>query len=889
MTAPGPRAGTRWAAHGAAVGLLLVGVALASGSLLGRSPWPHGVAPALGVAGWALGLHMVFLVAAGLARQPGGSIVGPYLSVASLLLLCLGTFLHYLTSDRVGPLDAQWYGQVMADFLAQTRTGKFPVLTGETLYAFNGAIHPFRSAPFQFILAKGLDLLTGEALSPLALQHLTAVASYSAAVLVLFVGLVRSRPRLSGAAYLFSVIFAMTPSFTVCFFQYDMYMTLVAAPAMVGLLIALQRVVDHDSVVGYMAAGLFSAALWYCHPPMALLSCLTGAFAVTLHVAFAGPTVRRLGGCALAGVIFAALALPQFLSMAEVSMSHPDPVPAIVIPAVGLVALAFFAGGVLRGRSIVWLALLPFSLHCLAAFLPSLLPFATLFALGVVLVAALGARFPSLRVRERVDLWAFGIGIFAVAGALCLFASRSLPVNGGLSDYVRTSAGNWRRLIEPITAQRGMLMQPGALGWIVLAASVLFVGLTRSAFARMGAAAAVIIVCALGVAGPVSEFIWLNCPPDFIGVVSVAYDLRLLPVLAPLAAVTGYFWFAGAREGSPRLCRWAAGVALCVLPWTIYQHGRVVASSRAYRFSAADTSNRMRGENVVLQRYSWDLLAQPRFFSNGHMDPAIESRFWRYGDSVHAAIDPDALERALEKPGQRPVPLIPTQVPTGREWVSLAPRIELDPGQKVLVRFDFLGKTGSSWLIVRGQSIYREYILPSSGAPWSFGSGPTNSRTLSLWNSGTAHESIELLVIREGPDRFAPPGTGPYFLAYMTPFEAAAAPIELLSLTPAHFRVDAPADGYLETFRSYVPGYRAYVDGVRQPVRVSRDRLVSVSLKKGTHDVVVRFAGTVSLHTYYRWALLGWSVAAFGILVWCYAALAARRGPKAPIGTGLAA
>jgi hypothetical protein len=205
----------------------------------------------------------------------------------------------------------------------------------------------------------------------------------------------------------------------------------------------------------------------------------------------------------------------------------------------------------------------------------------------------------------------------------------------------------------------------------------------------------------------------------------------------------------------------------------------------------------------------------------------------------------------------------------------LDPKIELDPGQHVLLRFDFLGKHPLGFLIVRGQTIYREYQIPSSGRDYAFGFEPGNSHTLSLWNSGRTHESLQLLVARGGPHALDPPGPDPYWLMYLTPYLPEKAPIELHSLIPLRLRVDAPTAGYIESFRSLIPGYKVYVDGKPAFVHGSRNALVSVRVPPGRHELWVRFAGTVRLHTAERWASAGWLLAAFAaaIQLWVMARL----------------
>ena len=196
----------------------------------------------------------------------------------------------------------------------------------------------------------------------------------------------------------------------------------------------------------------------------------------------------------------------------------------------------------------------------------------------------------------------------------------------------------------------GILDQPGYLSWFLLAGALAFMGSARSSFARIGAAAGLGFVCALGILGPLSLLLWLNCPGEFTSVFEVAYDLRILPVMAPLITAAAFIWFVDFREDHPRLGRAALGVVVVLIPWTLVEHGRDIVCAGAYRRDAAYTADHYRTENTVLQRYSWDLMLVPRFFSNGVMDPALESRFWRKGDPAHALIDPDRIERALEAP-----------------------------------------------------------------------------------------------------------------------------------------------------------------------------------------------------------------------------------------------
>jgi hypothetical protein len=831
---------------------LVVWVAWASARLGSRCFWPSNLAEVIGILGWSVSLHLLLRLVEALAPPREGAAWLGYARAYALLLFCGWSFLWYFNAHRVGPLDAQWYQNVTTDYLTQARSGTFPVVVGSTVYAFNGAVHPFRSAPWQFVLADGVDILSGRTLAPVAVEHLTAILSYLAAVLILFVGFARSRPKSGGMAWLFALAYAMTPAATVPFFQFDMYMTLTAQPVMAAALLCVQRIVDEDSVVAEGWLGVFLAALWYCHPPMALLTGLVAGACVAAAVAVRGVTVRRVFGALVGAAVFGALAAPYFISMSELAQKDQPRLATFAMPLLGMGLCLFAMAGYLRSRRLAWLALLPTAILCLNDFQPSLVPFACCFAAAMLLVAWATRSRPRLHDAAWVSVCAL------VAAILATFVFREASIPGGIASW---APHDGRNFFAPIGAEQN-LTQPGYLLWFLVAGMLALVFATRSVFAQIAAAAALVLVVSLGFCGDLSGFFWRNIPGDIVDVISIAYDLRLLPVLAIVAAVGGFYWYASLRGGHPVLGRALALAMLALASWSLWEHGIILHNSRNFKIGTAETEVRNRSENVALERYSWDLLAPPRYINWGVMDPALETRFWSDTDHGKAMIGPDQIERALETPGQQPLRMNATPIPTGTDWLVLEPKVELDPGQHVLLRFDFLGRHPSGYLIVQGPEIYREYQLPESGRDYAFGFSPGNTHTLSLWNSGKVHQSVQIDVDRKGPGAYDPPPPNPYWLMYLTPYDPARAPIELKSLTPLRLRVDAPTPGYVESFRSLIPGYKVYVDGIPAVVHGSRNALVSVRVPSGTHDIWVRFAGTVRLHTAIRWAEAGWLIAA---------------------------
>jgi uncharacterized membrane protein YfhO len=75
---------------------------------------------------------------------------------------------------------------------------------------------------------------------------------------------------------------------------------------------------------------------------------------------------------------------------------------------------------------------------------------------------------------------------------------------------------------------------------------------------------------------------------------------------------------------------------------------------------------------------------------------------------------------------------------------------------------------------------------------------------------------------------------------------------------PYRARVKASEGETLETFRAYMPGYRATVDGNDARVTQSKEHLVAVAVPAGIHDVEVRFAGTARLWAAAIVSGMGW-------------------------------
>ncbi|HTX65945.1 MAG TPA: hypothetical protein VMD31_09255 [Opitutaceae bacterium] len=870
IRAPILRAG--WARE---LGLIAVGMLLAPlvpGWTAGWGERAYFILVARGLAGllrWA--------ARAGAMREAGAA---EPLRLGLLFALAGATLHAYLTPLLVGPKDAPWYGNAVTDFLTQLRAGVFPVLTGATPYEFNGAVQMFRSAPWHLYLAGLVDTLTLRGLTPLAVEHVTLVASYLGAVFAFYLALVRLRPAVRWTAAVLAAIYASSPAMTQPLVEHDMYMTWMAVPLLVFVLYALIRACEARTWRAFAWVGAGCAALWLCHPPLALMSLVLVVFCLGALLAFEGPGGRVLAGAIAAALVFAVLAAPYFLEMSEIPTSHPyDPVPHLLLPGLALFLLILAIGMQLRRGGIRWLALLPTVGLTLGFFRPSLLPFGACF-LGLWIVAlGVDRRWPGLALRARPEPWLLVCFFAAAAAAAGWFPKLSLPeaqLAPFIGSPVRSWGEAWRLIIH------GGDCQPHAVWWLLVALGLGLVWRTRARAARLLFAAGAVTIAGIFPVPLVKMFLWRNTTVEVWDALNVNDRMRFWPFALPLVLAAVFLMLAELAVRRRSWHRASLGLVLVLVPGALWGHARIIRG--VFTHTAEDTARLFRTETDPLQNYGWDLLRLPSYWSSGVMDYRLETRLWRQGGDRALLIGPDTIAREMEQAGAVTLDLLPARDPSYPQWIYFAPMIELRAGEHKLLRFDFLGRKLQGWLILRGGGFYRDYALPSSGYEHAFGSGPGNTRTLSIWNSSTAAETIELVLKREGPEATAPVPPGTFARVTVSRYDPARAPIEVKSLVPLVLRVEAPAPGVLELFRNSYPGYRIDVNG--RPVRsvASREGLVAFAVPAGGSEVFVRFRGTWLLRACFWAGLTAWSLVALAL--GAEIATAGRRPGERPGGAG---
>ncbi len=222
----------------------------------------------------------------------------------------------YIRSALVGAGDAYNYGLTLADYVGQAQAGIAPIFVGQTEFAFNGNIHPLRTAPYLAHLGGLLDLLTLRTLPAYALLNLVVVASAAVGTVGALVALCfysRKRPWMALAL---AALYALSPAFLALLYEGDMIPTFLTLPMIPWLALGLALMADDpDEWRSWLIQGGALAALWWAHPPIAFWASALCAGAWVAILLRRGVTVLRLTQVATAAILCAVLALYEFTSV----------------------------------------------------------------------------------------------------------------------------------------------------------------------------------------------------------------------------------------------------------------------------------------------------------------------------------------------------------------------------------------------------------------------------------------------------------------------------------------------------------------------------------------------------------------------------------------------
>jgi hypothetical protein len=688
-----------------------------------------------------------------------------------LIGVCMWVIQPYATTQLVGGGDAFHYAQQLTDAAEQFRSGDFPIFVGKGAHAFNGDIHPLRTAPYFSYVGAFVSLLAGPTLTPVAVQNLMIVLSLVAAVLGLYLLLTRLRPAAAGAAFWLASAFATCPGVLALIYSGDMIATWLTLPWLPVVFFAVLRLWTEAQPVRYF--GLLAAALalvWLAHPPVAFWTSL------------------------LVGLVLAA----RLVIQRE------------------------------KGRAMTQ------TFTCLAL---------CFMLCGYVFVSVHTLQLPNdpnlvANVRSGANLGILKAG----------WAGLGRPIDPAGSDLLRNlqlSPALWIAFCVALIGLATRRTRPGAVGLLALGAVGLLLLLVPSS--------------------AISGRIWAIMPEIVINATHEWPMQRFFPILSALIPFLALFaWPQAGRGDLRRAPQWlACGLAAAVI-YSAFEARKLIARGYAVTSSEMMTDLRLRPENALMSRYSYEYFGQlPSGFSHGTMTPIMQNRLL-----ARESLEPIDLNRLALN---RPISDREARARTRHNFIQtdyggiFDPPLRLAAKEVYFARFHFDDPKLQGTLQLLGKFIYREYILPLSGEPLAFGSGPKNRDGFTLWTTGPDTDTVDVRFYAQ-PGQ---PGTNKFGTLELLSLNPNRLPLQTLSLNPFKISVRSESEAWLETPKLFIEGYRAKVDGRSVSVMRSPDGLAMIPISPGASRIGLDYEGPPSLRFAFWGTLLSWA-GMLGLFAWSW-------------------
>lgn len=333
----------------------------------------------------------------------------------------------FATIVTQGSGDGAWYANTVADVLAQTHAGTFPVFVGQSEFLFNGGIYPLRLAPLLQHYAMLADLLTLGTLQASAVLNLVLILTFLAGCAITYTMLASLIPDLRWGAAGLTMLYLGCPGVLALVYSSDLYMTWTTLPWLPVAYCGCARSFRDRGIrpFGEMVLGL--APLWWGHAPVALWSTLVVGLIQLFRLA--RQPLRLLDWRILAGAAgaFALLALYPLVSVLAVPLEPGTP---NIVYQASPGSIVYFLNEAFPGM------LLPLSRQ-----LRSLADFQSGWAI-LLLIAATATTAWRLRLR-LLEFW-------CVAGAALVLLFLLVPIPGVslaiwtfIPGFIRNPTGTW--------------------------------------------------------------------------------------------------------------------------------------------------------------------------------------------------------------------------------------------------------------------------------------------------------------------------------------------------------------------------------------------------------------------------------------------------------------
>lgn len=777
-----------------------------------------------------------------------------YLRLASLGVGATWLFYPYFTSELMGGIDARWYGFVMMDALTQVRAGIFPVLIGQGEFMYNGAVHPYLTAPYYHNLGIAIDWMTGRIFTPLLIQHLVVIVTAILAALVCYVCLALLAPRRRWLAWMLALLYVSGPVTLLYIYASEMYMTFTALAWLPLVIYGNVRLIQRNDRAGVHCLAVGLSLVCVCHAPVGMWAGMFTAAVQGLRLFardfdFASWRRATFGGLLLCGLLAGYL-----VSVSELTPGGKANFKAFVHLlglGAGLIALVRMMVSTHRG----WLGLGLVSLVILWRIHPPQGLWLAFAFLIIFLFTRATRWLPAPQSRGflpeclAVVLLASGIAAMMIVGDP---DSGRAHVNREAVNFVLMQ---FPQRFLPITADATHLgdLQPGYAALMLLAVGVAVAVWKRSWELRILSLIGGLLFCMLAPVWGINAFLYTVVPSPVYDICSVGLWLRFLPLLAAIAIFVGGLAVFRFTEDGTRW--WRRGLAGGMLGAALFWSGREAQKpiERGVRsvHPPATTATFYRTDSAPLY-YAYDRLPRPGYLLNGVADYHLESRLLSLKDYAWL---PDPL---LSAPAGKATVFTTRSNPVEPKHLHLEPKVQVPPNDYLLLLFEFFDRPYDGYLSIRNSEFSRIYTLPDSGfQEKSFGVAPARPKFISIWNTRSQPQESELIFVANAASE-SPKPFGDFARIHLQRYKPEDLQIKTRSLIPYRADVSLMEPAFLETPRVFIPGYYARVNGRPAKVEASPDYLAMVRLEPGNNQVEIVFRGTIAARLFFWVSALVW-------------------------------
>ena len=456
-------------------------------------------------------------------------------------------------------------------------------------------------------------------------------------------------------------------------------------------------------------------------------------------------------------------------------------------------------------------------------------------------------------------LWDAGAGILFIALAVYPLVSvhslaHTLLHENNLDLIYSLIADNYPYVIMPLFKGWGhqFILQPGfgVLALFVLGCWGLCFKENRR-YLPLGFLAIIFVALLFPIPWFSHWLVFHAIPRLILGLNRIWLDQRLDAILA----ITAVFLVAVTSthvRPSKTLGRLIVFLGAALLFWSLYQVNYL------RKLQSHNTHNQASGEWLLKRGCTF----YGNYFKNGDFK---DSRY--LGNTVIVApemelrlLDPEASKIVSSNiefvaPGYGPasefgkmkqrrlsVPLTGKLMAGDSGFIHLEQTLLLEPHKQYLLAFSFLkpNPDPKGELIISGKGVYQNEPCYFNRSERSWGTDPESSHIIALQSFWDQPKEINLTWQSSDPS-LAESFSGHFADCELIEYQKETLPIQIDSFIPFRASVQNPAAGWLETFRYYMPGYAASVDGRPAEIKPSQDGMVLIKMPAGAHRTELNY------------------------------------------------